>query len=221
MIIETLLSTVIATSNPVIHQPIFSNVVIAATSRTGGSSFRPAPTTTFRPAPTTFRSSPITTYRPTTTPSFRPAPAPTPKVVINTPPKVAPSIPAPSNNIVRIKKQVATPAPKSNPVVKSIPTPVTVERDTAPVITRERYVERYNDSGITGNPWFWMYMFDNNRQQVQQPAQVIVRNSDNKAVTVPETQMIVRKYSWSPIREFFVFALGGGIGILFGRKTAL
>jgi hypothetical protein len=102
-------------------------------------------------------------------------------------------------------------------VVKS----TSVERESAPVITRERYVERYNDSGIAGNPWFWMYMFDNNRQQVQQPAQVIVRDSDNKTVTVPETQMIVRKYSWSPIREFFVFALGGGIGILFGRKTAL
>ncbi len=218
MIIETLLSTVIATSNPVNHQPISSNVIIAATYRSSGSSFRSSSGSSFRSSSSSsFRSSPSRSYRSTSTPSFRSTPAPTSKVVINSQPREAPSIPAPSNNIVRINKQVTAPVEKSTPVVKS----TSVERESAPVITRERYVERYNDSGITGNPWFWMYMFDNNRQQVQQPAQVIVRDSDNKTVTVPETQMIVRKYSWSPIREFFVFALGGGIGILFGRKTAL
>jgi len=210
MIIETLLSTVIASSNPVIHQPIFSNVVIAATYRSSGSSFRSS-------SSSSFRSSPSRSYRSTSTPSFRSTPAPTSKVVINSQPREAPSIPAPSNRIVRINKQV----PKPSPVAKSAPRPVARERESGPVITRERYVERYNDSGIAGNPWFWMYMFDNNRQQVQQPAQVIVRDSENKTVTVPENQMIVRKYSWSPIREFFVFALGGGIGILFGRKTAI
>ncbi len=59
------------------------------------------------------------------------------------------------------------------------------------------------------------------QQQIQQPAQIIVKDSDNKTVTVPENQMVIRKYSYSPVREFFVFALGGGIGVLFGRKFSL
>lgn len=93
------------------------------------------------------------------------------------------------------------------------------------MVTRETYVERYNDSGIMGNPWFWMYMFDNNRQsapvQQQVPTQVAVKDSEGKTVTVPESQMIVRKYSHNPLREFAVFSLGGGLGVLVGRRLSL
>lgn len=65
------------------------------------------------------------------------------------------------------------------------------------------------------NPWFWMYMFDNNRQQV--PTQVMVKDSKGENVTIPESQMIVRKYSYDPLREFAVFSLGSGIGIFISR----
>ncbi len=93
------------------------------------------------------------------------------------------------------------------------------------MVTRETYVERYNDSGIMGNPWFWMYMFDNNRQsapvQQQVPTQVIVKDSEGESVKIPENQMIVRKYSHNPLREFAVFSLGGGLGVLLGRRLSL
>jgi len=79
-------------------------------------------------------------------------------------------------------------------------------------VTRETYVERYNDSGITGNPWFWMYMFDNNRSQPQQqPTQVIVKTADGEKVTVPESQLVVQKKDDNG-NGFLGFLLGGAIG---------
>ena len=97
----------------------------------------------------------------------------------------------------------------------------TTPTSPAPVVTRETYVERYNDSGIMGNPWFWMFMFDNNRQSAPVQQQVAVKDSDGKTVTVPESQMIVRKCSHNPLREFAVFSLGGGLGVLLGRRFSL
>jgi hypothetical protein len=64
-----------------------------------------------------------------------------------------------------------------------------------------------------------MYLLDNNRSAA--PTQVIVKNTEGKEVTVPSEQMIVKKSSHNPFREFAVFALGGGIGVLFGRKFSI
>jgi hypothetical protein len=92
------------------------------------------------------------------------------------------------------------------------------------VVSRETYVERYHDGGIASNPFFWMWALDNNRgnAQQQQPApQVIVANTDGEKVTVPASQLVVQRNTWSPVREFFVFSLGGGIGILLGRRLFL
>ena len=73
-----------------------------------------------------------------------------------------------------------------------------------------------------GNPWFWMYMFDRNSQPaVAAPTQVIVRDANGTDVKVPENQMIVKKYSYDPLREFMVFALGGGVGVLVGCKFSI
>ena len=91
------------------------------------------------------------------------------------------------------------------------------------VITKETYVNHYNtDTGIMGNPWFWMYMFNNNRNsaQVRQPAQIVVKDGSGEIVKVPESQMIVKKYSYDPIREFLVFSLGDGLGVLVGKRFA-
>lgn len=225
MIIETFLSLAIIHSQPQMPMASVMNLISspahAAKFGATGSSFRSSGSS-FRSSSSSFRSS-SSSFKPTT--SF-----PRPSTPVRSTPSPRPSTPSSvksftpsssSNNIVRINKQISTSKPLTAPKIESSKTARTTS--SAPVVTRERYIERYNDSGIGGNPWFWMYMLDNNRpqQQVQQPAQIIVKDSDNKNVTVPENQMVIRKYSYSPVREFFVFALGGGIGVLFGRKFSL
>lgn len=244
MIIETFLSLALMHSQPQMPMANVMNFIsppayaarFGATSssfRSSSSSFRPS-SSSFRSSSSSFKSS-TSFSRPSTSVRSNSSPRP------STSTSVKSSLPSTSsNNIVRINKQVSTSKPltapkiestnSSRPSVVTVPKPRTSPKvepvrtsSAPPVVTRERYIERYNDSGITGNPWFWMYMFDNNRpqQQIQTPTQVIVKDSDNKTVTVPENQMIVRKYSHSPVREFFVFALGGGIGVLLGRKFSL
>lgn len=248
MIIETFLSLALIHSQPQLPLASVMNWIsppayaarFGATSssfRSSSSSFRPS-SSSFRSTSTSFKSS-TSFSRPST--SVRSTPSPKPSTSSSVKPFTSSSS---SNNIVRINKQISTSKPLTAPKIESLgstsrPSVVTLPKPSsapkiesskntrtsspAPVVTRERYIERYTDSGIGGNPWFWMYMLDNNRpqQQIQQPAQIIVKDSDNKTVTVPENQMVIRKYSYSPVREFFVFALGGGIGVLFGRKFSL
>jgi hypothetical protein len=116
------------------------------------------------------------------------------------------------------------------PVKNTVPVPVgmnttkvaTPARTTtsAPAITRETYIERYHDGGIGGNPWFWMYMLNNNnnRQPVAQSTPIIVKDIDGEAVKVPQSQLVVQKDSHNPLREFAVFSLGGGIGVIAGSR---
>lgn len=228
MIIETLLSLTISHATPQITYPVLfqaSTSSVYAKSY-GSSSFRSSSSSSFRSSSSSsFRSSPSSSFRsPTPRPSISvprtssPTPirisTPSPAPKIFTPPP-APKVP--SSDTVRINKQI-TPAPKtiSAPPIKStIPSQKTKTVSRNPVVTRETYIERYNDSGIMSNPWFWMYMFDNNRQQV--PTQVMVKDSKGENVTIPESQMIVRKYSYDPLREFAVFSLGSGIGIFISR----
>jgi hypothetical protein len=70
-----------------------------------------------------------------------------------------------------------------------------------------------------------MYMFNNNRSApapaYAQPTQVVVQDSKGGNVTVPSSEMIVKKYSHNPLREFLVFSLVGGIGVLVGRKFSI
>lgn len=129
---------------------------------------------------------------------------------------------------MRINKQVETPktsvttTPKPAVASGSVSSPTPVRTEPTQVITRERYIEHYNDGGIATNPWFWMYMFNNNQPRQSAPTQVIVQSTDGKEVKVPESQLIVKKTdSYNPIREFFVFVLGGGIGVLAGRKFSI
>jgi hypothetical protein len=125
----------------------------------------------------------------------------------------------------------ATGAPKVAPVIapssttpRTVVVPRPVSREPR-VVSRETYVERYHDSGITGNPFFWMWALDSNRggSQPQQPTQVLVKNTDGEQVKVPASQLVVEKNTWNPIREFFVFLLGGGIAtggiFLLGRPV--
>jgi hypothetical protein len=65
-----------------------------------------------------------------------------------------------------------------------------------------------------------MWALDNNERQ-QQPAQVIVNGVDGERVKVPSSELVVKRDSWNPVREFFVFALGGGVGVLVGRRFSL
>ena len=236
MIIETLLSLAISHAVPQLPPPV---IFQALTPPSYAKSFGASSSSSFRSSSSfssgsSFRST--SSFRPSSSPSFSspristPAPAPRistppPAPKISAPPKVSSS--APANNIVRINKQT-TSAPKTvsaPPVKNTISAPKTTPTSPAPVVTRETYVERYNDSGIMGNPWFWMYMFDNNRQsapvQQQVPTQVIVKDSEGESVKIPENQMIVRKYSHNPLREFAVFSLGGGLGVLLGRRFSL
>lgn len=95
------------------------------------------------------------------------------------------------------------------------------------MITRETYVNNYHDGGIAGNPFFWLWALDNNRgggsgaPQQQQVPQVAVVDTNGEKVTVPASQLVVQRNAWSPVREFFVFTLGGGIGVLLGRRFSL
>lgn len=125
---------------------------------------------------------------------------------------------------MRISKQKES-AVSSKSTFTPIPTGVKTrprEQYSPRVVTRDTYVTHYNDSGITGNPWFWMYMFDNNRDSNRQltPTQVVVKDSSGESVKIPENQMIVKRYSYNPFREFLVFSLGGGLGVLIGRRFA-
>ena len=85
-------------------------------------------------------------------------------------------------------------------------------------------MERYNDSGPFSSPWFWMYMMNNNRSSSPAPltspqTYIQVKDAEGNSVKVPENQIVVKKENtYNPVREFFVFALGGGIGVLVGRK---
>lgn len=158
---------------------------------------------------------------------------------INQPTPSISSSPSPSkveasNGIVRLNKQVQTPSKVVTPANKVV-TPVntapksTVKVPAAPVarpqvVTRETYVERYHDSGVMGNPFFWMWMSENNNSRQyapQQPTQVMVKSVDGETVKVSPDQMIVRKYSYNPVREFFVFALGAGVATLVVRKLSI
>jgi hypothetical protein len=122
-------------------------------------------------------------------------------------------------------KPTVTTVPKSAPVTSREPIQTRTPEPTQ-IVTRERYIERYNDSGFMGNPWFWYVMMNNDRGNSTnnyygtqaQPTQVLVKDAEGQSVSVPENQLIVRKYSYSPIREFLVFSLGGGIGVLAARK---
>ena len=119
---------------------------------------------------------------------------------------------------VRITKQVET--PKISPPVYTAPKVPTVPQTPAPrVVTRDRYITQYNNSGPLDSPWFWLYMMNNNHNN--QPREVVVNNTEGSPVKIPENQMIVQKSSYNPVREFFVFLLGGGVGVFLGRKFSL
>lgn len=243
MLIETLLALSLKV-NPVnipamvVTQPAHAQVVFAGyTARSssfssGRSSFS---SSSFRSSSFSSRPSSSSFSRPSTpAPTIRSTP--TPSVSVPKAPSIPSTTPKPStSSVVRINKQTVTPKVSTSTSSTVRPTPAapvvsgssTYNRSSTPtrVVTREHYVERYNDGGIAGNPWFWMYMFDNNRSQPaqtqSQPTQVLVKSSEGKDVAVPEQQLVVKKYSYNPIREFLVFALGGGIGVLVGRKVTL
>lgn len=130
------------------------------------------------------------------------------------------------SSTVRVTKQTSTPtstvykAP-SLPSTSSTPTSTVYKSPSVPqttrVVTREHYINHYNNSGPLNNPFFWLYMMDNKPQQ----REIVVNNTSGDPVKIPENQMIVKKYSYSPVREFFVFLLGSGVGVAVGRKFTL
>ena len=145
----------------------------------------------------------------------------------------APSISKPSSSSVSSSIRIDKQKSPSSSVTKSNSSrtlsgtrkPVTTSQPSSNIVTRETYIERHSDSGIIGNPFFWMWAMNNNRGgggnvQQSQPSYVQVEGKDGKDVVVPSDQLIVRN-SYNPVREFFVFALGGGIGVLVGRKFSL
>jgi hypothetical protein len=233
MIIETLVTLAIQTAIPVPIQYI-NNVgilspapVFAARSSLRSSfsrsrsSFSSSRSSSFSRPSSSFSSgssfsSPKYNYVPRpSTPTFSPMPIKAPSISV-------PKSPAPvsSPSVVRINKQN-----EPKPTFTSIPTGVKSQPSqpySPRVVTRETYVTHYNDSGIMGNPWFWMYMVDNNRNSTPQPAptQVVVKDSSGESVKIPENQMIVKRYSYNPFREFLVCSLGLGLGVLVGRRLA-
>lgn len=232
MIIETILSLAIAHSIPQLPpHSIMSAFVQPAYAKMGASTSSFRSSSSFSSS-SSFRSS-SSFSRPSSSFSSRPSvSAPkvsAPKIYSSPRPISAPKIPTPStpsNNIVRVNKQVTPPPTKvSAPPVKNtipVPTGVSTTRTTAPApapaITRETYIERYNDGGIMGNPWFWMYMFNNNNRPAPQSAPIIVKDVEGESVKVPQSQLIVQKDSHNPLREFAVFSLGGGIGVFVGSR---
>jgi hypothetical protein len=233
MIIETILSLAITHAVP--QLPPYNLIQAFIGQPVYAKSF--GSTSSFRSSSSSFRSSssfsrPSSSFsRPNSSFSSRPSvSAPkvsAPKIYSSPRPISAPKIPTPStpsNNIVRVNKQTTPPPAKvSAPPVKNtipVPTGVSTTRTTAPApaITRETYIERYNDGGIMGNPWFWMYMFNNNNQPAPQSAPIIVKDVGGEPVKVPQSQLIVQKDSHNPLREFAVFSLGGGIGVFAGSR---
>ena len=237
MILESLLALSLSQA-PIIHTPPVlaksfssSRSSFSSPSRSYSSpsrSFSSSPSRSFS-SPSTSFSSPSRSYtspsRSFSSPSVSPRPSVTPKV----------STPAVSStpSVQRISKQTtAAPpvqtrlGPVSSPGTSTTAPPIVrAPRNTQPrVVTRETYIERYHDGGITGNPFFWMWALDNNRggSQAQQgpPPQVVVQNTDGEQVKVPASQLVVQRKAWDPLREFFVFSLGGGIGVLLARRLA-
>lgn len=170
----------------------------------------------FRRFPRSFRSAPtrIRSSAPANTIRVKP---PSSAKTVPTQPKVLRSS---SGNVV-INKQKAYTAP---PITPSSATPKPAS--TAPVrtyeprpqIVRETYVER--DSGIFGNPFFWMWMSESNRNNsqptaVQAPVQVETGNDGTRTITKTVVD------SHNPGREFATFALGSGLTVLLIKRFKL
>ena len=79
-------------------------------------------------------------------------------------------------------------------------------------IVRERIIGRESGGGFLGNPFFWLYMSQQNNNS--QPRQVIVQTP---STTV---QPIIQKDDHNPGREFATFALGSGLTVLAMRSLA-
>lgn len=203
MMIETLLSLHLMQAPP--------QLPFAAVSRSSSfsrSSFRSSPSS-FRSAPTRIRSSaPANTIRVKPPSSVKTAP---------TQPKVLRSS---SGNVV-INKQKAYTAPPIPPSSTSTgPSPAAPVRtyEPRPQVVRETYVER--DSGIFGNPFFWMWMSESNRNNsqptvVQAPVQVETGNDGTRTITKTVVD------SHNPGREFATFALGSGLTVLLMKRIKL
>lgn len=234
MILESILSLSLTANTPKIPAMNLATFSMPARSivigKYGKSSF--GATSSFRSSSSFSRPSSSSFSRPSSSSFSRPSsssfsrPA-TPVKISPAAPVKAPSISSPSTStikstssapsVIRVNKQTV---PKP-PSTVSAPTPKSTAAPAPTVITRERYIERYNDSGIAGNPWFWMYMFNNNNRPAYAapaPTQVIVKNDDGEEVKVPASQMIVKKYSYDPLREFMVFSLGSGLTVLAARQ---
>lgn len=206
MIIETFLSLHLMQAPP--QLPFAAVSRSSSYSRSYSRSYSPRPSSS---SPTRIRASaPANTIR------VKP---PSSTKTVPTQPKVLRSS---SGNVV-INKQKAYTAP---PITPSSATPKPAS--TAPVrtyeprpqIVRETYVER--DSGIFGNPFFWLWMSDNNRSSqppvvVQSPAPAVSQTTlegANGEQVKTITQTVVKQDEHRFLREFATFSLGSGLTIL-------
>lgn len=110
---------------------------------------------------------------------------------------------------------------KANPPRNTIPVPrktYQTPRRTYPDYTSAPVV--IQQESTFGNPWFWMYMMnqDNNRPQVVQSAPVIQQPQENQSVATQSepVRTIVKEKPQNPIKTFLIFSLGigGGVGLM-------
>ena len=117
--------------------------------------------------------------------------------------------------------KTAPPVIKANPPRNTIPVPRKTyqtppsnysDYSPAPVVIQQE--------STFGNPWFWMYMMDqnNNRPQVVQSAPVIQQPQENQSVATQSESVktIVKEKPQNPLKTFLIFSLGigGGVGLM-------
>jgi hypothetical protein len=211
MIFESLLSLALIHNQPVVTPRLYTPpIILAARSNRG-----------YRPS---------TSIRPTSSsPSIsRPIRSSGGNIVINqqrgfkpsnTPLNVTRSS---AGNVVINRQRTSPPVIRTAPVIRSTPS-----SSTAPVIrsprvytsrpiVRERIIERESGGGFLGNPFFWLYMSQQNNNS--QPRQVIVQTPSQPQNTT--VQPIIQKNDYNPGREFATFALGSGLTVLAMRSLA-
>jgi hypothetical protein len=215
MIFESLLSLALIHNQPVITPRLYTPPIILA-ARIGGG----------------YRSSrSSSSFRSYSSPSIsRPIRSSSGNIVINqqkgfkssnTPLNVTRSS---AGNVVINQQRTSPPVIRSTPSVRSAPK-TTI--NSAPVIrspqvytsrpiVRERIIERESGGGFLGNPFFWLYMSQQNNNS--QPRQVIVQTPPQPQNTT--VQPIIQKDDYNPGREFATFALGSGLTVLAMRSLA-
>ena len=106
----------------------------------------------------------------------------------------------------------AQPTIRSNPPRNTIPTPRRTypEYSPAPVILQQE--------STFGNPWFWLYMMNqnNNRPQVVQSAPVIQQPQELQSTSPQPVRTIFKEKPQHPFKTFLILVLGigGGVGLM-------